>query len=83
MWLNKVKHPLQEHAYALYPLVTIITVVIISCRISALSRAHLWHKIPSPWSTVVSFGDSFSDSGNGAHITGGKYPSDPWYWHHR
>ncbi|KAI9474452.1 hypothetical protein LPJ78_002117 [Coemansia sp. RSA 989] len=83
MWLNKVKHPLQEHAYALYPLVTIITVIIISCRISALSRANIWHKIPSPWSTVVSFGDNYSDSGNGAHITGGKYPSEPWYWHHR
>ncbi|KAJ2338368.1 hypothetical protein GGF43_006898, partial [Coemansia sp. RSA 2618] len=83
MWLSKVKHPLQEHAYALYPLVTIATVIVISCRISALSHAHLWRKIPSPWSTVVSFGDSFSDSGNGAHITGNTYPSEPRYWHHR
>ncbi|PIA18001.1 hypothetical protein COEREDRAFT_6748 [Coemansia reversa NRRL 1564] len=83
MWLNKVKHPLQEHAYALYPLVTITTVIIISCRIAALSHAHSQRKISSPWSTVVSFGDSYSDTGNGARITGGKYPSEPWYWHHR
>ncbi|KAJ2005016.1 hypothetical protein GGI04_002401 [Coemansia thaxteri] len=83
MWPEKIKHSLGSHLYAVYPLFTIISVVIISCRISAVSRAHLWHKIPSPWSTVVAFGDSFSDSGNAAHITGGKYPSEPWYWHHR
>ncbi|KAJ2713265.1 hypothetical protein H4R19_002338 [Coemansia spiralis] len=83
MWISKVRQPLQEHAYALYPLVTIATVVAISYRISSLSRSHGWQKIPSPWSTVVSFGDSFSDSGNGAQITSGKYPSEPWYWHHR
>ncbi|KAJ1666576.1 hypothetical protein EV178_002187 [Coemansia sp. RSA 1646] len=83
MWLQKIKHPLSAHVYALYPLITIITVIILSCRISAMSRAHKWHKIPSPWTTIVSFGDNFSDSGNGAHITGGKYPSGPWSWHHR
>ncbi|KAJ2745436.1 hypothetical protein GGI20_002190 [Coemansia sp. BCRC 34301] len=83
MWPEKIKHSLGDHAYALYPVFTIISVVIISCRVTALSRAHLWHKIPSPWSTIVSFGDSFSDSGNAAHITDGKYPSEPWYWHHR
>ncbi|KAJ2156215.1 hypothetical protein GGF46_005335 [Coemansia sp. RSA 552] len=84
MWLHKVKHPLQEHAYALFPLITIATVVIISCRIAALSRSHMRHRpLPSPWSTIVSFGDAFSDSGNGARITGGKYPSEPWFWHHR
>ncbi|KAJ2539161.1 hypothetical protein EV175_006377 [Coemansia sp. RSA 1933] len=83
MWLQKIKHPLGEHAYALYPLVTMITVIVLSCRINAMSRTQRGHKIPSPWTTVVSFGDSFSDSGNGAHITGGKYPSGPWSWHHR
>ncbi|KAI9506938.1 hypothetical protein GGI25_000034 [Coemansia spiralis] len=83
MWANKIKIPLSEHTYAFYPFITIITVVIISCRISAMSRSHKWHHIPSPWSTIVSFGENFSDSGNGAHVTGGKYPSEPWYWHHR
>ncbi|KAJ2081950.1 hypothetical protein GGI09_007553 [Coemansia sp. S100] len=83
MWPEKIKHSLGDHAYALYPLFTIVSVVIITCRVTALSHSHLWHKIPSPWSTVVSFGDSFSDSGNAAHITDGKYPSEPWYWHHR
>ncbi|KAJ1727755.1 hypothetical protein LPJ61_004411, partial [Coemansia biformis] len=83
MWISKVKQPLREHAYALYPLVTIASIVIISCRINTLSHLNAWQRIPSPWSTVVSFGDNFSDSGNGAQITGGKYPSEPWYWHHR
>lgn len=31
----------------------------------------------------MSFGDSFSDSGNTAHLTHNQYPSDPWFWHHR
>ncbi|KAJ2732676.1 hypothetical protein IW152_003641 [Coemansia sp. BCRC 34962] len=83
MWPEKIKHSLGDHAYALYPLFTIVSVVILTCRITALSHTHFWHKIPSPWSTIVSFGDSFSDSGNAAHITDGKYPSEPWYWHHR
>ncbi|KAI8322792.1 hypothetical protein GQ54DRAFT_328177 [Martensiomyces pterosporus] len=79
MGYERFRHPLKEHAYALYPIITIITVIIMSYRIGL----RVWHQIPSPWSTVVSFGDNFSDSGNGAHITGGKYPSDPWFWHHR
>ncbi|KAJ2663035.1 hypothetical protein IWW48_001554 [Coemansia sp. RSA 1200] len=83
MWLQKVKKPIGEHVYALYPVFTVITVIVLSCRISALTRAHKWHRIPSPWTTIVSFGDNFSDSGNGAHITGGKYPSGPWSWNHR
>ncbi|KAJ2531889.1 hypothetical protein IWW43_001700 [Coemansia sp. RSA 1935] len=82
MWLSNIKHPLQEHAYALYPLITIATVIILSCRITALTRTHPTHILPSPWTTIVSFGDSYSDSGNGARITGNTYPSEP-YWHHR
>ncbi|KAJ1962053.1 hypothetical protein GGI12_002874, partial [Dipsacomyces acuminosporus] len=83
MGYEKFKHPLREHCYALYPLVAVISVIIISCRIAALSHMRALHQIPSPWSTVVSFGDSFSDSGNAAQITNGKYPTEPWYWHQR
>ncbi|KAJ2599296.1 hypothetical protein H4R99_003763 [Coemansia sp. RSA 1722] len=83
MWISKPKVSLGDYTYVLYPVINLATIVVISCRISSLYSMHSWHKIPSPWSTVVAFGDNYSDSGNGAHITGGKYPSEPWYWHHR
>ncbi|KAJ2785814.1 hypothetical protein GGI15_001793 [Coemansia interrupta] len=83
MWLNNAKASLGDYSYVLFPLINLATIVVISCRISSLYKVHSWHKVPSPWSTVITFGDNYSDSGNGAHITGGKYPSSPWYWHHR
>ncbi|KAJ1819577.1 hypothetical protein LPJ56_001548 [Coemansia sp. RSA 2599] len=83
MWISKPKVSLGDYSYVLYPIINLATIVVISCRISSLYKMHSWQKIPSPWSTVVAFGDNYSDSGNGAHITGGKYPSEPWYWHHR
>ncbi|KAJ2726331.1 hypothetical protein GGI07_000643 [Coemansia sp. Benny D115] len=83
MWLNKPKISLGDYTYLLYPVISLVTIAILSCRIASTRHSHSWHRVPSPWSTVVSFGDNFSDSGNGAHITGGKYPSEPWFWHHR
>ncbi|KAJ2383600.1 hypothetical protein GGI05_005264 [Coemansia sp. RSA 2603] len=83
MWLNNAKASLSDYTYVLYPLVNLATIVIISCRISSLYRVHNWHKPSTPWTTLITFGDNFSDSGNFAHITGGTYPSEPYYWHHR
>ncbi|KAJ1898815.1 hypothetical protein LPJ66_002519 [Kickxella alabastrina] len=83
MWVRP-KISLSDYTYAIYPLVTLVTVVIISCRLANTNHhKRRWHNIPSPWSSIISFGDNYSDSGNGAHITEGKYPSEPYYWHHR
>ncbi|KAJ1951834.1 hypothetical protein EC988_003883, partial [Linderina pennispora] len=81
-YYHQLQRPLAEHSYALYPLITIATLAIIISRIIALSHFR-HHDFPSPWTTVVSFGDELTDCGNGAHITGGKYPNDHSYWHHR